>query len=61
MVGDEQRSHGSNGQMTMIEPDTRLAVGDVMPDVELRDLDGNVRRLSGSRGRPLLIFMWASW
>jgi peroxiredoxin len=39
----------------------RLAIGDLMPDVELRDLDGQPRRLSDFRGRPLLIFMWASW
>jgi hypothetical protein len=32
-----------------------------MLEVELRDLDGRSRRLSGFRGRPLLIFMWASW
>jgi hypothetical protein len=47
--------------MTTIGSDTRLATGDVMPDVQLRDLDGHLRRLSDSRGRPLLIFMWASW
>jgi peroxiredoxin len=38
-----------------------LAVGATMPDVSLRDLDGRVRRLADYRGRPLLIFMWASW
>jgi peroxiredoxin len=38
-----------------------LAVGTPMPEVDLRDLDGRVRRLSDFRGRPLLLFMWASW
>ena len=44
--------------MTVTEP---LTVGAAMPDVGLRDLDGQVRRLADFRGRPLLIFMWASW
>jgi hypothetical protein len=39
----------------------RLAIGDVMPEVELPDLDGRTRCLGEFRGRPLLIFMWASW
>jgi peroxiredoxin len=38
-----------------------LDVGATMPDVPLLDLDGRVRRLVDYRGRPLLIFMWASW
>ena len=38
-----------------------LAVGATMPDVSLRDLDGRVHRLADYRGRPLLVFMWASW
>jgi hypothetical protein len=38
-----------------------LAVGDLMPEVELVDLDGCPRRIGAFRGRPLLLFMWASW
>ena len=38
-----------------------LPVGAAMPDVALRDLDGRARRLADFRGRPLLVFMWASW
>ena len=38
-----------------------LTVGQPMPEVGLRDLDGRLRRLADFRGRPLLIFMWASW
>jgi hypothetical protein len=38
-----------------------LAVGQPMPEVALRDLEGRVRRLADYRGRPLLVFMWASW
>lgn len=45
----------------MITSAGRLVIGDSMPEVELRDLDGRPRRLSEFRGRPLLLFMWASW
>jgi hypothetical protein len=45
----------------MTGPADSLAFGDVMPEVELPDLDGRARRLGDFRGRPLLIFMWASW
>jgi len=45
----------------VIERAGRLAVGDVMPDLELRDLDGRALRIGDFRGRPLLLFMWASW
>ena len=38
-----------------------LNVGELMPEVGLRDLDDRVRRLAEFRGRPLLLFMWASW
>ena len=47
--------------MTTIKPVHPLARGDVMPEVELGDLDGRPAQLSAFRGRPLLIFMWASW
>jgi hypothetical protein len=47
--------------MAVRETASRLAEGGVMPDVALRDLDGRERRLADFRGRPLLIFMWASW
>ena len=45
----------------MIERAERLAVGDLMPDVELRDLEGRALGIGDFRGRPLLVFMWASW
>ena len=31
------------------------------PDFELRTLDGQIVRLSESRGRPVLVNFWASW
>jgi peroxiredoxin len=45
----------------MIERAGRLAIGDRMPDVELPDLAGRAIRVGDFRGRPLLLFMWASW
>jgi len=47
--------------MTAIEHVRPVAIGDLMPEVVLRDLDGRAWRVSEFRGRPLLIFMWASW
>src|ERR1700756_4793925 len=38
-----------------------LQIGDVLPNVTLRGLNGPSRALAESRGRPLLINMWASW
>jgi len=32
-----------------------------MPDLWLRGLDGQPYALSTLRGKPALIFMWASW
>jgi len=45
----------------VIERAGRLAVGDAMPDVALPDLAGRALRVGDFHGRPLLIFMWASW
>ncbi len=39
----------------------RLGFGSTLPDVTLRDLDGNPYRLGDVRGQRLLLFMWASW
>ena len=38
-----------------------LAVGDEVPDIELPDPNGNMRRLSDLRGKVVLIDFWASW
>jgi peroxiredoxin len=45
----------------MTERSERLAVGDVLPNVQLPDLEGRALRIGDFRGRQLLIFMWASW
>ena len=37
------------------------AVGSVAPDFELKDLDGNLVKLSSFKGKYVLIDFWASW
>jgi len=39
----------------------RLGVGDPLPDVTMRTLDGKPFPLSALHGTRALIFMWASW
>ncbi len=39
----------------------RPQVGDPMPDLTLRTLDGEPFQLSHLHGKRALIFMWASW
>jgi peroxiredoxin len=36
-------------------------VGQVAPDFAVRDIDGNLHKLSDFRGRPVWINFWASW
>jgi peroxiredoxin len=36
-------------------------IGQPLPDIALRDLDGRMHRLTGYRGRRLLLNFWASW
>jgi peroxiredoxin len=38
-----------------------IEIGAAMPPVSLRGLDGRTYDLAAYRGRPLLVFMWASW
>jgi len=38
-----------------------LRRGQVAPDFILQDLNGNVRKLSNFRGRPVLVNLWATW
>ena len=47
----------SSGQAGVRRP----RVGDLMPDLTLRGLDGQPFPLRGLRGQRALIFMWASW
>ena len=36
-------------------------VGDVAPDFDLPSIHGDIVRLSGYKGRKVVVFMWASW
>jgi peroxiredoxin len=38
-----------------------LSFDGLTPDFTLPDLEGNQWRLSGLRGRKVLIYAWASW
>lgn len=38
-----------------------VAVGEILPDVPLRGLNGPSSRTEAFRGRPLIINVWASW
>ena len=42
-------------------PPAEVPVGGRLRDAQLRGLNGPARALSGFRGRPLLINVWASW
>jgi hypothetical protein len=39
----------------------RPRIGDPMPDLTLRTLDGEVFRTWSLQGTRALLFMWASW
>lgn len=38
-----------------------LKEGSLAPEIEMKDKDGNIRRLSDLRGKVVLIDFWASW
>ena len=46
---------------TTTATERRPQVGDPMPDLTLRGLDGQPFPLRSLGGTPALIFMWASW
>jgi len=45
----------SNGQIAS------LSVGDKAPEIQMRDPQGNIRKLSDLKGKVVLIDFWASW
>lgn len=38
-----------------------VEIGQQIPDFELPSLEGELVRLSDFRGKPTVVFMWASW
>jgi thiol-disulfide isomerase/thioredoxin len=49
--------------MKMVEKTTAMGtnVGDTAPDIEMAGMDGKAIKLSGLRGKMVLIDFWASW
>ena len=45
----------TNGQIAS------LSIGDKAPEIEMRDPQGNIRKLSDLKGKVVLIDFWASW
>ena len=60
-----QRLLGVLAEATAPEPPAGTTVahrGDVIPELDLRDLQGNPARFPGPHaGRPMLVNLWASW
>ncbi len=50
-----------NYDKTGASQDTPLKVGDKAPEIALKDLDGNILKLSSLRGKLVLVDFWASW
>ncbi len=43
------------------QPKVGTSIGEVAPDIEMADPDGNMIKLSDYRGKVVLIDFWASW
>lgn len=44
-----------------LPPRPTLAVGSLAPDFAVKDMDGNLRRLSDYRGKLVLLDFWTTW
>ncbi len=51
----------SGSSVQFSEPAKLVGVGDVAPDFQLEDTEGNQVSLSGLRGKVVLINLWATW
>lgn len=49
------------GYPSLLEREEGIARGARAPDFSLPDLDGRIVTLSQFRGRPVLLFFWATW
>ena len=47
--------------VTVTPPPEGSKVGNLAPDFQLQDLDGETVSLSGLRGSPVMLNFWASW
>ena len=52
----------SNPDLPAVEEQmANLGIGDKAPEIEMRDPQGNIRKLSDLKGKIVLIDFWASW
>lgn len=51
----------SGSSVQFSEPVKLVGAGDVAPDFQLEDTDGNMVSLSGLRGKVVLVNLWATW
>ena len=51
----------SGSSVQFSEPAKLVGVGDVAPDFQLEDTEGNIVSLSGLRGKIVLVNLWATW
>jgi thiol-disulfide isomerase/thioredoxin/outer membrane lipoprotein-sorting protein len=56
---DPEAVHAVNGRSSMQHPETMI--GEMAPDVTLRDLDGHEVNLRDLRGKVVLLDFWATW
>ncbi|MGM8216244.1 redoxin domain-containing protein [Bacillaceae bacterium W0354] len=67
VIADNQTSEEEmNGPLFVVPENmdvdmTGVDVGDLAKDFQLRDLDGNLVRLSDLRGKKVFLNFWASW
>ncbi len=48
-------------QQTVQSAAVNIIIGNLAPEIELNDVDGNLKKLSDLRGKVVLIDFWASW
>ncbi len=53
---DDQKSRSQQNEMG-----AKFQTGAAVPDIELQDMNGNIRKLSSLHGSVVLLDFWASW
>jgi len=47
--------------LVLFSAQSQPAIGDKVPDIELKDVYGNIQKLSELKGKLVLVDFWASW
>ena len=55
------QSEYSEAIFVSIDQIASLSIGDKAPEIQMRDPQGNIRKLSDLKGKVVLIDFWASW